>query len=252
MAFLDHFGDWAGKTANDAGKVLYHAGQNFGAGVSDTINNSRGGFETVLKEVGKAINQAGGGIKAFTEQAKDVVKAETDKINMDGANGGIHEAAKVMEEAIDGMDSDGFEGWIKKATEQLGVQTALEDLQYVKLEEVPAAARDYIKEHPDQVILFVAGSVVFLAPWVVYGPVLSGLGFGAKGVGAGSLAANMQRTFRGAVPAGGWFARLTSAGAGGYGVGVLNGVIRAGVVAGGLVKAAVDQKHEAQKGKEGK
>ncbi|CVK88632.1 uncharacterized protein FMAN_04800 [Fusarium mangiferae] len=71
--------------------------------------------------------------------------------------------------------------------------------------------------------MIATGAVLAIAPAVAVTPVLAGLGFGAGGIVAGSTAAGIQSGI-GSVVAGSTFATLQSAGAGGAGLAVVNGV----------------------------
>ncbi|KAK1067156.1 hypothetical protein LTR74_006698 [Friedmanniomyces endolithicus] len=198
---------------------------------------------------------------SWIEQAAKAVKGELDKVDLDGASAALHSAGEVfsvwtqqavvdtksqienidLSQAAKGLEqSDGFEGWLKQATKDVGLHTALEDLQYVNLEELPEKTARYIRENPGQTAFYVANGVVIIAPVVVTGPLYAVFGFGANGVRAASLAAKAQSLYGAAVPAGGVFAHLTSAAMGGYGVPVVNGVVQAGAAAGMAVKKVVD------------
>ncbi|KAI1027259.1 hypothetical protein LB504_007719 [Fusarium proliferatum] len=86
--------------------------------------------------------------------------------------------------------------------------------------------------------MIATGAVLAIAPAVAVTPVLAGLGFGAGGIVAGSTAAGIQSGI-GSIVAGSAFATLQSAGAGGFGLAVVNGVVQAaGVVVGGSGVAA--------------
>ncbi|WKT42642.1 Interferon alpha-inducible protein IFI6/IFI27-like [Fusarium oxysporum f. sp. vasinfectum] len=75
-----------------------------------------------------------------------------------------------------------------------------------------------------------AGAAMVVAPVIVAGPALAVAGFGAGGIAAGSAAAGVHSGI-GSVVAGSAFATLQSAGAGGVGLAVVNGVVQAaGVV----------------------
>ncbi|KAI3577207.1 hypothetical protein IWW34DRAFT_870000 [Fusarium oxysporum f. sp. albedinis] len=75
-----------------------------------------------------------------------------------------------------------------------------------------------------------AGAAMVVAPVIVAGPALAVAGFGAGGIAAGSAAAGVHSGI-GSVVSGSAFATLQSAGAGGVGLAVVNGVVQAaGVV----------------------
>ncbi|CRG92425.1 hypothetical protein PISL3812_09484 [Talaromyces islandicus] len=72
-----------------------------------------------------------------------------------------------------------------------------------------------------------AGGFIVAAPGLVSAPVLSGLGYTASGVKAGSMAAAIQSGI-GNVAAGTLFATAQSAGAGGAGLAVMNTAVQGG------------------------
>ncbi|KAL9570631.1 hypothetical protein ACKAV7_004968 [Fusarium commune] len=76
-----------------------------------------------------------------------------------------------------------------------------------------------------------AGAAMVVAPVIVAGPALAVAGFGVGGITAGSAAAGVHSGI-GSVVAGSAFATLQSAGAGGVGLAVVNGVVQAAGVVG--------------------
>jgi len=119
---------------------------------------------------------------------------------------------------------------------------------------VPAAgqAAAWVAKNPGTAATCgVAGGalVVVAAPALVAGPALAGLGFGAQGIAANSVAAGIQSGIGNAV-APSLFATLQSAGAAGYGAAVVNGVVQAGGAAVALASggaAAINAKLQRQK-----
>ncbi|KAF5567791.1 interferon-induced 6-16 [Fusarium phyllophilum] len=71
--------------------------------------------------------------------------------------------------------------------------------------------------------MIITGTALVVAPAIVVGPALIAAGFGVGGVAAGSAAAGIQSGI-GSVVAGSAFATLQSAGAGGAGLAIVNGV----------------------------
>ena len=111
----------------------------------------------------------------------------------------------------------------------------------MRLEELPAETLRYIQENPGQTLFYVVNGVVLYSPGLVYGPILDALGWGAVGVRGHSVAARSQQMFGGAVPAGSWFSRMTSSGAGGtQGAAMLNGLTRLGSLVACGVKPRFD------------
>ncbi|KAJ4268698.1 hypothetical protein NW762_002765 [Fusarium torreyae] len=90
---------------------------------------------------------------------------------------------------------------------------------------------EYAKANPGSAAAMGAGLAVVAAPAFVASPALAAAGFGANGIVGGSVAAGAQSVI-GNVVAPGVFATLQSAGAGGYGVAVVHGIVQgAGVIA---------------------
>ncbi|KAL4756425.1 uncharacterized protein BDW70DRAFT_14433 [Aspergillus foveolatus] len=96
-----------------------------------------------------------------------------------------------------------------------------------------ALAAEWAAKNPGSAASTAAGIAVIAAPGLVVAPTLSILGFGPGGVQACSLAASAQGVV-GNVAAGSTFATLQSAGAGGAGLAVIDGVVQAGVLAVGV------------------
>ncbi|KAF5239767.1 hypothetical protein FANTH_9846 [Fusarium anthophilum] len=91
--------------------------------------------------------------------------------------------------------------------------------------------------------MMATGAGLIVAPGLVATPILGALGFSAGGIAAGSAAAGIQSGI-GIVVAGSPFAILQSAGAGGAGLAVVNGVVQASgavVGAGGLAAKLMGQ-----------
>ncbi|KID90870.1 hypothetical protein MGU_01824 [Metarhizium guizhouense ARSEF 977] len=78
-------------------------------------------------------------------------------------------------------------------------------------------------EHPVAAAVIGTGAAVVAAPALLSAPALAVAGFSSSGITAGSLAATVQSGI-GSVVAGGAFATLQSAGAGGAGLAIVNGV----------------------------
>ncbi|KAH7023699.1 hypothetical protein EDB80DRAFT_49372 [Ilyonectria destructans] len=95
-----------------------------------------------------------------------------------------------------------------------------------------ANMRKWASDHPVQAAAVGVGAAALVSPAIVASPVLGILGFGANGIVGGSIAAGAQSGI-GSVVAPSLFATLQSAGAGGYGVAAVHGVVQ-GAAAGGL------------------
>ena len=118
-------------------------------------------------------------------QAAKSVKSETDKIDLTVPNGWIHKASASVQYAIENMDSSDFGKWLKQASKDIGVHNTLNNLQAVRLEELPTEADQYIKDNPKQTVFHIVNGVAFFSPAIVYEPLLGMLGFGVGGVRAG-------------------------------------------------------------------
>ncbi|KAF4448807.1 hypothetical protein F53441_7856 [Fusarium austroafricanum] len=82
------------------------------------------------------------------------------------------------------------------------------------------------QQNPGASAALVTGFAMLAVPAIVATPILGALGFGATGIAAGSAAAGIQSGV-GSVVAPSLFATLQSAGAGGYGVAAVHGVVQA-------------------------
>ncbi|KAL4951204.1 hypothetical protein BDW69DRAFT_196663 [Aspergillus filifer] len=91
------------------------------------------------------------------------------------------------------------------------------------LKMVAAKAAKWASNNPTLVATTVCSVAIVAAPGLVVTPFLSGLGFGAGGVQASSIA-SVTQGWMGNVATGSTFATLQSAATGGYGVAVVNGV----------------------------
>ncbi|KAK5686117.1 hypothetical protein LTS10_002231 [Elasticomyces elasticus] len=112
----------------------------------------------VKAEIKKVVYQVGKKIWSWTYQALlNVVKAKIAKMDMTGPNECIHSTARYFQLAIKGMSSEGFPGWLKQATKELGIQSALHELQYVKLEELAAEVWQFVKKNPGDTVIIVLG-----------------------------------------------------------------------------------------------
>lgn len=112
---------------------------------------------------------------------------------------------------------------------------ALDEFGREKLGPALEDAGKWIQEHPGETAVIAGAGIILIFPGLVTTPTLWVLGFGSEGVGAGSAAA-LAHSYIGDVVAGSAFATLQSAGAGGYGVVVVNGIASTGALAVGAVK----------------
>lgn len=125
------------------------------------------------------------GAVKWAQQAGRDIKAETDKIKLTGANAWIHRTAADTQHALNRMNNTDFQRWLKQASKDVGLEATLDDLQAVKLEELPEETLRYIRENPEQTLFYVVEGVAFFTPGLIYGPLLKVLGFSARGVKAG-------------------------------------------------------------------
>lgn len=96
-------------------------------------------------------------------------------------------------------------------------------------------AGKWIQKHPGETAVIAGAGVILVFPGLVTTPTLWVLGFGSEGVGAGSAAA-LAHSYIGNVAARSAFATLQSAGAGGYGVVIVDGFASAGALTVGALK----------------
>ncbi|TLD24566.1 hypothetical protein E2P81_ATG11902 [Venturia nashicola] len=87
-------------------------------------------------------------------------------------------------------------------------------------------AKKWIIENPGKTAILIISGTTVVAPGFIAGSALELFGFGVGGVGSGTLAAGLHAVL-GDVAAGSVFAVLQSAGAGGTGLAVVNGVVQA-------------------------
>ncbi|KAK1573987.1 uncharacterized protein LY79DRAFT_393774 [Colletotrichum navitas] len=91
-------------------------------------------------------------------------------------------------------------------------------------------AKDWVSENPGQAACYTVGAAslaIAASPALVSAPMLTAMGFGAKGVVANSAAAAAQASI-GNVVAPSLFSTFTSAGMAGYGAAIVNGAVQAG------------------------
>ncbi|QDS67891.1 hypothetical protein FKW77_008165 [Venturia effusa] len=145
--------------------------------------------------------------------------------------GVIHNIGSVLKEAIDTA--------IAHFREMLGEN--FEKAPRVLLQSVEEAG-NWVKANPGKTALLVVCVLGIVAPVIIVGPALACLGFGAGGVAAGSAAAGIQAGM-GGVAAGSAFALLQSAGAGGAGLLIVNGIVQgvAGVGLASTIAASVSE-----------
>lgn len=168
-----------------AGNALNHAGQCFRACCDNCGKDNAAAIQQASQALAAWADQSGKSVGAAIEDAANHIKAGIEKTNCDTIDDMTHKAAAGIQAAIDGMDKNDFEKWLKRLSEGIGLQALLDDLQAIKTEDLPAQALQYVKDHPGEVALYVVAGTVFFAPVLVYGPLLGMAGFGAGGVAAG-------------------------------------------------------------------
>ncbi|KAK5699926.1 hypothetical protein LTR97_006060 [Elasticomyces elasticus] len=169
------------------------------------------------------------------QQNIDKFRSYIPSVNLTSANEWINTAAANVQTAIENQETTEFGKWLKFAGEETGLDTLLASLQAVKLEDLPRETRDHIRKNPKDTAYYVIQGVVFFTPGAVYGPLLKVSGFGRLGHRAHTLATAFQKAYGGAVPAGSWLSRLTSAGMGGRGRITLDRMTRLGALTVGAV-----------------
>ncbi|KAK5716742.1 hypothetical protein LTR15_009634 [Elasticomyces elasticus] len=140
-----------------------------GKWTEQAVDSVKGELNKVdLSGPGKWFIQASHSIGVWTKQAAKNVKAEIAEIvhqiedlDMTGPNKCIHVTARYVQLALRGMSSQGFPGWLKQATKELGIQSALHELQYVKLEELAAEVWQFVKDNPGLTVIIVLVGVAF-------------------------------------------------------------------------------------------
>ncbi|KAK5135164.1 hypothetical protein LTR08_005550 [Meristemomyces frigidus] len=244
--FWKGIGAWAEQTAGHAKDDIVGAPA-FLAWAGDEVGKNVGPW---AQEAANKAKNVGAEAGSRMEQSAKGVVSELSKIDLTAVNDWIHGVAADVQQAINQMGSEersGFEKWLRDVNEGIGLHALLDDLQTVKLEDLPAETLRYVKENPGQKAILIISGLAFIAPGLVYGPALGLLGFGPGGVGAGTIAASVQSEIGGAVGAGSGFATLTSAGAGGYGVAAVSGVTRAAVIGVGAVVVLAGHAHKDRK-----
>ncbi|KAI1754076.1 hypothetical protein F4782DRAFT_61420 [Xylaria castorea] len=145
----------------------------------------------------------------------------------------LNVAKKDIEDVFKGDDKASGPRWptIFEAPE-LHLNTAANDIL--------SAARAWVAQADEDLHRDLGGTIlraawdvtklgIVMAPGLIWGPALNLLGFGVGGIGQGTAAAAAQSA-AGIVAARSPFAFLQSAGAGGYGVTVMNTLTRGGVL----------------------
>ncbi|KAK4898214.1 hypothetical protein LTR27_004221 [Elasticomyces elasticus] len=136
------------------GKWFNQAGHSIGARTRQAGKNVKAEAKEILYQVGKKT-------WSWTYQALLIIKAKIEKMDMTGPNKCIHVTARYVQLAIRGMSSQGFPGWLKQATKELGIQWALHELQYIKLEELAAEMWQEVKDNPGLTVAIVLVFLVF-------------------------------------------------------------------------------------------
>ncbi|WVW79262.1 hypothetical protein I302_101229 [Kwoniella bestiolae CBS 10118] len=99
---------------------------------------------------------------------------------------------------------------------------------FMNWDDLPETIKQYIEDHPYQSAFYVINGVVFIAPGLVWGPVLWLLGFSGIGPAAASAASFAQSLVHPVVSKG-VFAVFQSAKMGGYGVRIMDITVRTGM-----------------------
>lgn len=209
---MNEFGENVQKQANEAGKAADELGNNMSHTFSEVVGNA-------LKQAEQLV------IKLTKEVSEDAKRAL-------GLAQDTERELPMMALKV----SDWASNILPKLLEAAG------DLGE-NIKEQVQKAQDWVSKHPDVVmyiVLGVTGIVILAVPGLLMTPILSGLGFGASGIAAGSMAAAIQSGI-GSVAAGSAFAGLTSAAMGGLegtAIAAVGQAIGAAMTAGGAAGAA--------------
>ncbi|OCF72637.1 hypothetical protein I204_07020 [Kwoniella mangroviensis CBS 8886] len=106
--------------------------------------------------------------------------------------------------------------------------TKTKQKSWIKINDISNAIKQYIQDHPYQSAFHASNVVVFFAPGSVWGPVLGVLGFTDLGPAASSIASAVQAVIHPVVPRS-MFAIFHAAQMGGYGMEIMNSVVRSGI-----------------------
>lgn len=181
------------------------------------------------------------------EAGQTVIEA-LNAIDLDEARQKIDDLPQALKTSVGHIPVSQLKDWLMSNAHSTmqELKDILEDLRAVDIHDLPQEIVDYIKEHPEEVAIFVVETAILFVPGGVYGPVLRRLGFTKLGVRgrkylpamqtrkklmstSGSIAALIQSMIGARVPARGWFAHLVSAMMGGYGKKVVSGWTRVGI-----------------------
>ncbi|KAK3618771.1 hypothetical protein LTR56_024436 [Elasticomyces elasticus] len=77
--------------------------------------------KNVKAEIEEIVHQVGKKIWSWAYQVLLSIKAKIGDLDMTGPNKCIHITARYVQLAIRGMSSQGFPGWLKQATKELGI-----------------------------------------------------------------------------------------------------------------------------------
>ena len=122
----------------------------------------------------------------------------------DAVHNGVSSAATYLrdgaKQSFDTLDVEEVRSRLAKSSNDLTavasahLTKAKETVLAIKVEDLPAQIRDYIKEHPYQSAFYVFQGVLYLCPGTAfYGPLLKMLGFGPNGPTAGMSASYNYR-----------------------------------------------------------
>ena len=264
-----------GRAAEDAKRItqavitdVSQAAANFDLG--KTAQDARHAADMAVQQVEQACAQidlsgAAFGIQESVAASIKTIHEGFSRINIEQilTNAQI-DAEKIANEVSNNIDLPGAvrsaNQWVEKGftLTKLGLST-------FELRHTVNGAMLWVEAHPIQTALLVANLLLLLAPQLLNGPLLALAGFGTEGVGAGnsivhinyrrgsqvigSLAAAWQAD-AGPIPVGSLFAGLQSAGAAGYGLSIVNGIVQSGAGIAELVIIAIEAAEAERKSSE--
>ena len=248
----------AKRIAEDVGKGILEAAANFDLG--KTAEDARQAADDAVQHVEQVVGHidlsaAAFGIQEGVATAIKTINEEISRINIQQIlNNAQIDAEKIANEVSKNIDLPGAvqsaNQWVEKGLTLTQQISSTFDLRHTVDD-----AKLWVEEHPIQTALLVANILLVIAPQLLTGPLLALAGFGTEGVGAGnstvlivsrrgsqvlgSLAAAWQAN-AGPIAVGSVFAGLQSAGAAGYGLSIVNGVVQGGAAIAEVVIIAIE------------
>ncbi|EHK25589.1 uncharacterized protein TRIVIDRAFT_229678 [Trichoderma virens Gv29-8] len=216
----------------------------------DGINNAAQqiSLHVTPENINHGMQIARDGINVATQQMNQHLNAENFNHGLQLARNGIDIAAQQVNQHVNQENiNHGLQivrDGVGNAAQQVGQHLTKENIdrareEVLKVASGPAAQQAAKVVKQNSVPIAVAGAGIFIAavPGIITGPIMgiAGLmGFTSGGIAAASIASGAQASI-GSVAAGSGFAVMQSAAAGGYGLGILTGIVQA---VGGITAAS--------------